>query len=61
MNAWIRAVTIPVLVLTLGALFWNQYLGGFSAVESWPALLVLGGLLRVADHLTRSRQPAEGS
>lgn len=61
MNAWIRAATIPVLVLTLGGLFWNQYLGGFVVAESWPALLVLGGLLRVADHLTRPGRPVEGS
>jgi uncharacterized membrane protein YwaF len=61
MNAWIRAATTPLLVLSLGALFWNQYQGGFSVAESWPALLVLGGLLRVADHLTRDGQPAEGN
>ena len=46
----LAALRGPVLVMTLGALFAIDYAGGFSVGRTWPALLIVLGLFKLAEH-----------
>jgi uncharacterized protein YaaW (UPF0174 family) len=41
----------PVLVITLGVLFAIDYAGGASVGRTWPALLIVVGLFKLAEHV----------
>ena len=41
----------PVLLITLGTLFAIDYAGGVSAWRTWPALLIVVGLFKLAEHM----------
>jgi hypothetical protein len=41
----------PVLLITLGALFAIDYAGGVSVGRTWPALLIVVGLFKLAEHM----------
>jgi hypothetical protein len=41
----------PVLLITLGALFAIDYAGGVSVSRTWPALLIVVGLFKLAEHM----------
>ena len=45
----LRAIRGPVMLIAVGALFALDYNGGYSFGRTWPALLILGGLLRLAE------------
>ena len=39
----VRAVTVPLLLIALGALFLLDYSGGPSVRQTWPVLLIVWG------------------
>jgi hypothetical protein len=39
----VRAVTIPLLLITLGSLFLLDYSGGPQVRQTWPVLLIIWG------------------
>ena len=41
----------PVLLITLGVLFAIDYAGGISVGRTWPALLIVVGLFKLAEHM----------
>jgi uncharacterized protein YaaW (UPF0174 family) len=41
----------PVLLITLGVLFAIDYAGGVSVGRTWPALLIVAGLFKLAEHV----------
>ena len=41
----------PVLLITLGALFAIDYADGVSVGRTWPALLIVVGLFKLAEHM----------
>ena len=43
----IRAVTGPVILITVGVLFTVDRFTGFSFGQTWPVLLIVIGLLRL--------------
>jgi hypothetical protein len=45
------AIRGPVLLITLGALFAIDYAGGVSVGRTWPALLIVVGLFKLAEHM----------
>lgn len=49
------AIRVPLLLMALGALFLVQDFGGLPFSRSWPALLVLWGVLLALGR--RGREP----
>ena len=47
----LSAIRGPVLLITLGALFAIDYAGGVSVGRTWPALLIVVGLFKLAEHM----------
>jgi hypothetical protein len=45
------AIRGPVLLITLGVLFAIDYAGGVSVGRTWPALLIIVGLFKLAEHM----------
>lgn len=39
----VRAVTVPLLLITLGSLFLFDYSGGPAVRKTWPILLIVWG------------------
>jgi hypothetical protein len=48
-SSLLQALRGPVLLITLGVLFALDYGGGFSFGRTWPALLIVFGLLKLAE------------
>ncbi len=46
-----RALTGPLLLTALGVLLTVDYMGGISFGRSWPVLLIVFGLCKVAEHM----------
>jgi hypothetical protein len=46
-----RALTGPLVLTTLGVLLTIDYSGGITFGRSWPVLLIVFGLCKVAEHL----------
>jgi hypothetical protein len=46
-----RALTGPLVLTTLGVLLTVDYMGGITFGRSWPVLLIVFGLCKVAEHL----------
>jgi len=44
---------IPVLIVTTGILFLADYHYGWTLEETWPILLIIGGLVKVTEHAVR--------
>jgi hypothetical protein len=65
----IRAVRGPILLIVLGLLFVAEYWSQVPFYKTWPALLIVYGLLLLLEHLvpdgrtpaSDSRTPAGGS
>ncbi len=65
----IRAVRGPVLLIVLGLLFVAEYWSQIPFYKTWPALLIVYGLLLLLEHLvpdhrtpaSDGRTPAGGS
>ena len=51
----VRAVGPPLFLIGLGALFLADYRLGWSWTTTWPALLVLAGLLQTFAQLARRK------
>jgi hypothetical protein len=47
----IRAIRGPVMMITLGVLVTVDYVGSVSFWRTWPVLLIVGGLLKLAERL----------
>jgi hypothetical protein len=47
----IRAVRGPIVMITLGVLAALDQAGGVSFWRTWPALLIVGGLLALAERV----------
>ena len=47
----IRAVRGPIVLITLGVLAALDQAGGVSFWRTWPALLIVGGVLALADRV----------
>lgn len=47
----VRAVTGPLLLITLGSLFALDQFGRFSFRETWPVLLIVFGVARLAAYM----------
>ncbi len=43
----------PIVLVTLGTLFMIDYSGGVSFGRTWPVLLIVMGVLWLAEHLGR--------
>lgn len=53
-------LTFPVLLIVLGVMFLlDQLVPGWGINKTWPAVLVVIGLLKLAD-VTRPPRPPEG-
>ena len=47
----LTALRGPVLLITLGTLFAIDYAGGVGVGRTWPALLIVVGLFKLAEHM----------
>ena len=47
-----RAVRGPVMLIAIGVLFALDHLTQFSIGRTWPAILIVLGLLSLGEHLT---------
>jgi hypothetical protein len=55
----VQAIRGPIMLITLGALVALDYFRGVSFVErTWPALLIVFGLLKLLEMAGRQPQPA---
>lgn len=50
-TSYVRAIRGPVLLITLGTLLAVDHGGGASFWRTWPALLVILGILILAERL----------
>jgi hypothetical protein len=50
-GSFLQAIRGPVLLVTLGLLMTADQLGRMSFSRTWPALLILFGLFKLAEHL----------
>lgn len=56
----LTAIRGPIMLITLGALFaWDQ-LGGQPFTRTFPVLLIVYGFLKLAEHLTGEAHPHYG-
>jgi hypothetical protein len=46
-----RALTGPLILTTLGVLLTIDYSGGITFGRTWPVLLIVFGLCKVAEHM----------
>lgn len=52
------SLTGPVLLITIGVIFlMNEFVPGWSIGKTWPALLVVFGVLRLVDSARPPRAP----
>jgi len=51
MHPLMRALSGPLLLTTLGVLLTVDYMGGITFGRSWPVLLIVFGLCKVAEHI----------
>jgi hypothetical protein len=49
--SFVRAVFGPVMLLMIGILFAIDYGGGASVTLTWPALIIVAGLLKLAEFM----------
>jgi len=47
----IRAITGPLMLITLGVLLAFDHLGSVSFWRTWPALLIVFGACKLLEHL----------
>lgn len=52
-----RAIRGPILLITVGVLFALDHNGGYGFRQSWPLLLVVGGVLKLLERTTQSAPP----
>ena len=49
--AFMRALFGPIMLLVVGILFAVDYAGGPSAGQTWPALIIVAGLLKLGEFM----------
>lgn len=49
-----RAIRGPILLITVGSLFAIDHVGGYAFSTTWPALLIVVGLLKLMERATTS-------
>lgn len=52
----VEAIRGPLLLIALGAILAADQLDRLDLSRTWPVLLILFGLLKLAEHLSRSFQ-----
>ena len=52
-GSFVCAIRGPVLLITLGALVTVDHLGAVSFWRTWPVLLIVLGLLKLAERMGR--------
>ncbi|HEX8985467.1 MAG TPA: DUF5668 domain-containing protein [Bryobacteraceae bacterium] len=61
----VRAVRGPLLLIAVGLLFVGDYFGPFPFYKTWPVLLIVYGVLKLAERIFATRggteAPAGGS
>ena len=50
-GTFIGAIRGPVIMITLGTLVLVDYSGGLSFWRTWPVLLIVGGVLKLAERM----------
>jgi len=50
-HALMRALSGPLLLTTLGVLLTIDYMGGITFGRTWPVLLIVFGLCKVAEYM----------
>ena len=46
------AIRGPLMLITIGALFATDYMGSFRISRTWPVLVIVYGVLKLAEHLS---------
>jgi hypothetical protein len=46
----IRAIRGPIILITVGVLFALDHMTEFSFTRTWPAILIIVGLLKLGEH-----------
>jgi hypothetical protein len=61
----VRAIRGPILLIAVGLLFVGDYFGAFPFYKTWPVLLIVYGVLKLAERIIVTRggteAPAGGS
>jgi hypothetical protein len=52
------AIRGPVMLITVGALFAIDHFGSFGIGRTWPVILIVLGLLKLAERATMGSTPA---
>ena len=47
-----RAIRGPIMLITIGALFAFDHMTEFSIARTWPAILIVLGLLSLGEHFS---------
>lgn len=53
-----RAIRGPIMLITVGALFTVDHFGPYGIARTWPVILIVLGLLKLAERATMSSAPA---
>jgi hypothetical protein len=57
--ALIRAIRGPILLMAAGLLFAGDYFGPFPFYRTWPVLLIVYGVLKLAERIFVPRDSGE--
>ena len=53
-----RAIRGPIMLITIGTLFALDHMTEFAIWRTWPALLIVLGLLSLGDRFTKTKEVA---
>lgn len=53
----VRAIRGPILLITIGTLFSIDHFGSYSFANTWPALLIIIGVLKLLERVGPSGPP----
>ena len=60
-NHILAAIRGPIVLITLGTLVAVDYAGGYSFARTWPVLVIVFGVLKLAERLfVKARNRAGG-
>jgi len=54
------AIRGPIMLITVGALFAIDHFGSYGIARTWPVILIVLGLLKLAERATMDSAPAPG-
>lgn len=52
------AIRGPIMLITVGVLFAIDHFGSYGIARTWPVILIVLGLLKLAEHARTSSAPA---